>query len=826
MKPLELIMSAFGSYAGETRIDFSDVQQGVFLITGDTGAGKTTIFDAVTYALYDRTSGMKREGAMMRSQYADGDTKTYVEFTFTHRQERYTVRRNPEYRRKKKRKSGGQDAFTTERAQVSLTMPDGSDYPGNRTRINRKIVEIIGLDVQQFTQTVMIAQGDFLRLLHAQSQERKQIFGNIFNTSIYWRIQEELKAKAREEKEKLEDQRKSLQREIERVECPADYPQKEQWEEIKNTAQPDISQALIFLKDICALGEEKQDQIRQRMEETQKELEKLQGYLEAADSVNELFRQLERAQERKEELKQKLPAMEEIKKRLENVRVSLSAAEKEEQMEEQNRFWEQIKEERQKEEQQIQAEKKLLDIYQNAPENLDRELEDIQKGSMKDQAGKLLTLTREKARLQEEKKRQQEEVRKKETAYECGYRSFLEAQAGLLAQELKEGSPCPVCGSTRHPHRAELPEGALNQRQLERLKEELERARKKLEQAEASFREAQDSCDRQYQKCLQEIGRREGKAEQLKGQEEREQKKKEQAREAFKQALREAGISVEAYHSAKKDRQQAENWQKSLDTYQEECIRADENCRRCAQVLRGKHRADTKEAQEKVLERKEEKQFLEQESHRLFAQQERNGEIMGRLEQLKEEEERQREKYEVMLTLSRTANGTLNQSIKMDFETYVQRRFFSHVIYCANQRFVKMTSGQLILRLRELKNLSTQGQAGLDLDVYSPLTGGVRDVKTLSGGESFMAALSMALGMADVISAAAGAVRMDTMFIDEGFGSLDEEARERAVGILNELAGSSRLVGIISHVEELKDQIDRKLYVSRTEKGSQARWEL
>ena len=161
----------------------------------------------------------------------------------------------------------------------------------------------------------------------------------------------------------------------------------------------------------------------------------------------------------------------------------------------------------------------------------------------------------------------------------------------------------------------------------------------------------------------------------------------------------------------------------------------------------------------------------------------------------------------------------------MDFETYVQRQFFSYVIRCANQRFHRMTSGQLLLQLREVDQLSTQGQAGLDLDVYSPVTDSVRDVKTLSGGESFLAALSMALGMADVISSMAGAVRMDTMFIDEGFGSLDEEARERAVRILNELAGSRRLVGIISHVEELKEQIDRKLVVSRGKEGSSVHWE-
>ncbi|MGI6010137.1 MAG: AAA family ATPase [Ruminococcus sp.] len=826
MKPIKLIISAFGSYAGEVTVDFSKVQQGIFLVTGDTGSGKTTIFDAITFALYDRTSGMKREGAMMRSQYAGPETKTFVEFTFSHCQEQYSVRRNPEYRRKKKRNTGGRDEFTTERAQVSLTMPDGSDYPGNKTEINRKIVEILGLDVQQFTQIVMIAQGDFLKLLHAQSQERKQIFGKIFNTSIYWRIQEELKNMAREARENLEDYEKNLLRETERAECPEDYPEKEKWEEIRGSRRPDSNSVLYHLEKMGKLGEERQQEIQKHLEEREKRLGELQRYLKAAESVNELFLQFEKAEKYREELKKKFPSMKELESRLASLKGASLAAEKEEQMEMQNRFYQQIKEERIQEEREVLAWKKLMEIYQAAPENLGTALKEISGETVKAQAAKLQRLTEERVLLQNKKIQTAADVERKEEAYEAGYRSFLEAQAGLLAQELKEGTPCPVCGSVHHPNKASLPEGAADQRRTEALKKSLEDARKKLDQAAQVLQKSEQACSDQYQECLQEIGRRQGKAEQLRGQEEQERKKKIREKEKFQQALLEAGLSKEEYEKIKEDRSQAEEWQKNLDTYREECIRADENYRRCSEMLQGKKKMDTEETERMMVKLQEEKRLLERESHRLFAENEKNREIKRLVEELKKEGERQKEEYEVILTLSRTANGTLNQSIKMDFETYVQRKFFGYVIRCANQRFVEMTSGQLMLRLREIKHLSTQGQAGLDLDVYSPVTGSVRDVKTLSGGESFMAALSMALGMSDVISAAAGAVRMDTMFIDEGFGSLDEEARERAVGILNQLAGSSRLVGIISHVEELKDQIDCRLVVSKTEKGSQVRWEM
>jgi len=197
---------------------------------------------------------------------------------------------------------------------------------------------------------------------------------------------------------------------------------------------------------------------------------------------------------------------------------------------------------------------------------------------------------------------------------------------------------------------------------------------------------------------------------------------------------------------------------------------------------------------------------------------------LRRLEVLAQEREKLREDYERIGNLSRTANGTLSGSVKIDFESYVQRQYFEQMIHCANYHLQKMASGQFLLQCRSLENLSTQGNAGLDLDVYSLVTGKVRDVKTLSGGESFMAALALALGMTDVITRTMGAVRVETLFIDEGFGSLDENAREQAIRILQGLAGGQRLVGIISHVSELKEQIEQQLTVRRDKTGSRAEW--
>ena len=186
MKPLKLTMCAFGSYGKETVIDFTKADHGLFLITGDTGAGKTTIFDGITFAIYGETSGGKRDGKMMRSQFASPSDETFVELTFSYRGDVYTVRRSPEYMREKKRGSG----LVKSAATVELTMPDGTAFRGKVKETDKKLCEIMGISRDQFTQIAMIAQGDFLRLLHARSDERKKIFSTIFHTSIYWRVEE------------------------------------------------------------------------------------------------------------------------------------------------------------------------------------------------------------------------------------------------------------------------------------------------------------------------------------------------------------------------------------------------------------------------------------------------------------------------------------------------------------------------------------------------------------------------------------------------------------------------------------------------------------
>ena len=295
MRPVKLIMSAFGSYAGRTEIDFTEIPNGLFLITGDTGAGKTTIFDAITYALYDRTSGGTRDGNMMRSQYADEGTDTYVEYTFIYQKKQYKVLRNPEYMRLGKRKyADGSLRYVKETPKVELTLPDGSVFKGKKRETDQKIVEITGLDADQFTQISMIAQGEFLKLLLAESKERKKIFSRIFQTRFYYRIQEELKKQAVQLYVKLEQNLQEMKLEMARTEYPVCENGKEtelsrKWKEVSGQDIPDRDRISEILKEIIGQGSRLEKACKKEADGAQVLLEDKNRLLKEAELLDQLF---------------------------------------------------------------------------------------------------------------------------------------------------------------------------------------------------------------------------------------------------------------------------------------------------------------------------------------------------------------------------------------------------------------------------------------------------------------------------------------------------------------------------------------------------------
>ncbi len=1063
MKPLKITMSAFGSYAGEVTVDFEKAGHGIFLITGDTGAGKTTIFDAIAFALFGESSGRKRDGSMMRSQYAPDERETFVTLVFSQKGEHYQVRRRPSYLRLSRRKNKNGEYTTVQvTAQASLILPDGTEYPGGIREVNQKLQELIGVDYGQFSQIAMIAQGDYLRLLHASSRERKEIFSKIFDTGVYRQVQTRLKEENDRMAAALEDGRKLIAHELGDVQMSPE--REEEWqalltrpetgaEQIEEALSRFLSEQEKALKDMALQKKEKEqaersleeklrqaEEINRQLALLEKEREALSLLLSRKEEQEELEKRLSLAQkaektepaqrnfqERKKELDAGQKRQKERKEALALLQKNAQAAIREAE-EERKRYdarfpglqeelvklqndlplFEQCKKARAEQEEAARREAqagKRRNEAQEQLESLKQQLETLKKEQerLEGAAGeadalklRLEGLKRQKERLlrlaqqlsewkktvqkREEKMREAEaalqELARRDRAYAERNQAFLAAQAGLMAEKLTEGSPCPVCGSLHHPTPAALLESAVTQEAVERAKQERDEAERKsrriagesaglvescrrqrfsmeqelgvLMQEEAGTALSWEDCGeeafgervtawgrgshaacmeniRQVQKRLEEAQQagmllEEKKQEQTRTEEKREkaeaqkeeadrlllemreklaaaksaleqirkrlpgqteeeargalarlteekkrleeglsqaeerkntllQQEKEQAgalqaaeenAERLKKALEAAALAwenswkeqgfdtEEACLQARASAADMEAWKRTRAAYDQELLRSRERTAQLEKQLAGQERTAAEVLQALADSRetcRQEREKLEADSGQLAAVWGRNRKALENLKRLWKGQETQEKEYRLVHHLFQTANGRLSGTAGLDFQTWVQRQYFQRMIQAANRRLNVMADGQFLLQCRSLDALGKQGEVGLDLDVYSMVTGKVRDVKTLSGGESFLTALAMALGMADVIQSTAGYVQIDAMFIDEGFGSLDEESRMRAIRILQDLAGGKRLIGIISHVQELKDQIDRKLIVKKDEKGSHVYWQ-
>lgn len=875
MRPVKLTMSAFGSYSGVETIDFTKIQGGLFLVTGDTGAGKTTIFDAVTYALYDRTSGGRRDGNMMRSQYADDETETFVEYTFAYRDEQYTIRRNPEYMRAGKRKNAdGTLRLVKETSKVSLLMPDGKEFQGKKREIDQKIGQIIGLDAGQFTQIAMIAQGDFLRLLHAESKERKKIFSKIFQTKIYRDVQEQLKEQGKELYIRLKENEADIRREMERIDGgKADA--KTLWEELLLQEIPSADSVLGALGQILKEGKETYKILETEEAALQKESEQLHLMIGKKEEINRIFGLLEQTGTEYKKLQEQSAEYELLK----NHALLGERSEQARRLEVQAL---RTKEDARRIKEEIAALNEWMKVHSEQENSLKEETEQAEREmeqaepKLREQIVRLREILPRYAKvrkLKAEYERQtlqmtkcMEQCKAASEDYEEKYRAFFSEQAGILAKDLREGQPCPVCGSVHHPCKAEVSKGGVDEKAVEaakKVRDDAEQNRAKIQEQYQSVRaqfEAEEKAlfgekysqedEKQaekrlaeyesqlaqkrsnlkklqdaYRKSAEENRRQAGRAENLALQKTELEERFGQEQDAFRQEIRRQQFTdQEEYREAKK---WIEGWRQMSDQvkkYESLVIQKKSSVETLKDQLNGEKRQETAND---VRKKRETDALLKEKNAQRMEIHGKNMTHQSAYNKLKNyfaAQEELRKKYEVAGNLSRTANGGLSGSVKLDFETYVQRKYFRQIIQAANRRLVKMTSGGFILQCRELKDLSSQGQAGLDLDVYDLVTDSVRDVKSLSGGESFMAALSMALGLADIIQNTAGAVSLETMFVDEGFGSLDDLSRERAIRILKELAGEKGLVGIISHVNELKEQIDWKLTVTKSGHGSHARW--
>lgn len=934
MRPVKLLLSAFGSYATKTMIDFEQARQGIFLITGDTGSGKTTIFDAITYALYGETSGGMRSGSMMRSQYAAEDEKTYVEFSFDYRGDVYQIRRNPEYRITKHLKNGKIKEQKVA-AAVELTLPDGMVFPGKKKETDEKIAELIGLDVKQFTQIAMIAQGDFLKLLYTKTEERKLIFSRIFQTTLYYRVQEELKKRFFALDEKLSYNRQAILQETARIRC-MDPEQKEQLRGLGEHTLLPVEEYCALTGEICRRGQKEEKEEQKKLETVQDAVRELTGALAKALEQKKLKEQLTEAQTQLAEQEQRGTLLAEAKQKtaedrkkqepelLEQQVAAKQALERFDALEEKVKAEQKAKEALAAAKEAFAAleekEKKLKEMYELSQQKLQqlqntesRLAEAREKERICAQSCQEIRELREGSRQweREQKKEQncrerllfaEQEAKRLIYRYETDYEQFLFAQAGILAEHLNDGEPCPVCGATEHPKPAKLSAGAPSEACIRKEKEESEQAKKEREQCHLAFvaqsektQAAKNRCEEQWKRCVEALKAQEqdvtdaagqmpdtGQIEALLKQTEKleaeahekaeaarkedleriqlqkqaeEQKEQLAALAAEVEAERKAETSLELAWLEKQkeravwqetlvyaDKKEAEDVKNSLEARLKVLQEAEtlaqqayHEWEKTCSLLRGTIAAGEKalkegkeEDPEALREALEEKSGLQKAAEKRLAElHSENGVNEAVLTELKKYAAQRKDMEQeaaVLETLSKTANGRLGGMAKLDLETYVQRQYFRQIIAQANRRLVVMSQGQFVLKLKDSESAGKSKNEGLDLSVYSLVTDTVRDVKTLSGGEAFMAALSMALGLSDIVQRTAGAVHLDMMFIDEGFGSLDDGAREQAIRVLRDLAGENGVVGIISHVAELKDGIEKKLIVKKTERGSTVSW--
>ncbi len=857
MKPLYLKMQAFGPFKGCCEIDFSLLNSGLFLITGDTGSGKTTIFDAISFALFGAVSGGKERKTTktLRSDFAQSDTKTFVYYKFMYRDEIYEIERVPEYVRDKKHGTGQ----TKEIADATLTMPDGFVYTGVDT-VTEKVVEILGVDKERFSQIAMIAQGEFRKILTEKSKDRSELFRKIFDTSLYETFQRKLSEKF----SKTDSERNAVQEKIMSLMNEAMV------EEVFSNAY-DAEKMLEALNLLHSNDEKKLAEAEKAIEESDLKLKEIHSKIESTNQVNNLLTRVEK-------LKSEVEALSEMKKainsEIEKYNNGLKANAVNVHFEKYAlgiKRYEQINSEIDQNTQKLKAEeeKKAVCLKEyNAASEKNKETEELKKEQL--EASKLLESVEEYTKKQKLKKDKENEYKTKRDEYTGILEeynnlkiAYFDNLAGVLGKELQEGKPCPVCGSVNHPLVATFSGKEVKKEDIDKAEKQCNNVQEELNKKAEEMNKLTGECDvleksiteRGYdllnvQKTKSELSLKIGSLKTKICENEALFEKARTDLEKVTVAVSQLSGKCEALEKSKKDTEEEnvllkdkyenalkENGFENKDDFIQKLLTEAELKR-----IYEKVEAFQKEFNEKRAVLKENEKnaqgkkyvdtslLLQQESTQTQIKQEitsvrdginlrifKNASVAKGLEEYVEKRNEIDEKYIILKELSDTASGKVSGN-KITFEAYVQQYYFNIIVQKANQRLEKMTGGRFYLENKATGGTKSQG--GLDLLVKDNNTGKIRDVSTLSGGEGFMASLSLALGLSDMIQEHNGGIRLDALFIDEGFGTLDENHLTRAMEALSLLSDNDRMVGIISHVSELKERIDKKIVVKKLADGS------
>lgn len=912
MRPLKLTIAGFGPYAGVQELNFEDLgTSGLYLITGDTGAGKTTIFDAITFALFGEASGNNREPGMLRSKYAKSEDPTYVKLTFDYGGKQYHIYRKPEYERPKLRGTG----TIKEGEKAELTHPNGH-VVSNVKEVDKAVRDIIGLTREQFSQVSMISQGDFRRLLQADTRERQKIFRDIFGTGIFLTLQNQLKEKTSAVC-KLKDQAsESIQQYIGGMVCSGDSPLSVDVKKARAGELP-VADVMALFETLLQEDRDAQVALDTRLTETEAELLNISALLvraEACAAAKKALAESEKAEEEQsaalkaaqntladaratvpeqealsiavtqidlllpayEELKTKTDALDDARRKAAAAKSNLDAAEKNKSaltaeitaLKAEQAGLSDAAAEKEK----LTAHRQKLADRKAALQSLIDGLADLdaQRRTLSDRQSAYVSADAASIRLLQE--------------YETKNRAFLREQAGIIASTLTEGSPCPVCGSAAHPHPAALSQDAPTETEVKKAKKAYDTAQKATEKASfaagsqqavvntkeaglmkeieallpgTSLAGAADAASERAADLSAQIGAmdtqlieaetritRKQELDALIPQTETALSELDAKLASFREQIAaftasseelEKQIEVLLEKLTYPDQATAEAEKRSLQSKLQRLKNAltaaetawNQSRERLAATraaitelrrqLETGAETDTAGLQEQKDALTAQKTAITRAQKDIHARITANESASGNIAKKQAEMEVLERRYAWIKALSDTANGTLSGKEKIMLETYIQRTYFDRILARANIRLQKMSGGQYDLKRRQTAG-SKQGQSGLELDIVDHINTTQRSVNTLSGGEAFLASLALALGLSDEVQMSTG-IRLDTLFVDEGFGSLDSEALGKAYATLTALTEGSRLVGIISHVSELKERIEKQIVVSKLKTG-------
>ena len=903
MRPIRLSLQYFGSYTDKQTIDFDLLgTKGLYLITGDTGSGKTTIFDAILYALYGSMSGEYRskDTTILRSTMAQETDKTEVELVFEFNGIHYTITRWMEYMQPKKRGAG----FTEGKAGATMSWPDCLTPISGTKEVSAKILEILGISRDQFSQTAMIAQGDFMKLLMANTEDRIGLFRKIFRTENYKALQERISKEFKDEYQRLSDEKVSINTIIGMVQCDEDSPLRVQLYQAKdNKVFTPVSVMIETIQNILKEDQGKKDELTQQRNAQQEIIDACNKNIGIIDSHADSAKQLPVEQDKLKDLMevQKLEKeqafntakkaesrIEELTKQANQLEGTLgdyeALTEWKRKLSSASRTLEEINRPQGRKAQNkqsfsdLESERKKLTEEQTSLGNPDNEKTKIENNlkALKQNQQDLSNLSKRREQLTTEQntfKTLNEKATDAENELSRMTNLFYSAQAGILAETLEEGRPCPVCGSTHHPVKAQKAKDVPSEEELKQLESKAKELRNKSnEQSNKcsgliktigdeeerftklgwSINEAElATLPIRIAKLENQINELDTKVRRLKlipGLIEQLETKR-QYLEKEKDAITEDEM---------KANNDIDTANEQITKLQERCMYADKNvARKAIADLRKeandlqKNINDTKEQFDNILNeikrvkdkiktyednlknvvtlnKDDELEKLQKAqttfdvitpSINIIVGRENNNRNSLKQLQLKATQLEQIEKrYQWLKTLNDTVLGQLSGKEKIMLETYILSTYFERIIRKANLRLLKMTNNQYELR-RKQDAVNNRQQTGLDLDIVDHHNGKIRTVKSLSGGESFMASLSLALGLSDEIQSSCGGIHLDTMFVDEGFGSLDEESRILARNTLQKLSQEgNRLIGVISHVPELK-AIERQIQVHKDHNG-------